>query len=183
MAITPAPWSSIDKSNRHILLQIPLPVLRALADSDLESAQAASEIKLTPYLISPRCVSVWKMRVTQIEEDPSDAVWVTRLVMDTETGAVVGRAGYHGKPNSSGMVEVGYSIDSSERRKGHARAVLRILLDVARGDESVRTVRASIRPDNTASRNLVEQYGFEQVGEQWDDVDGLEIIHEVSVVC
>jgi hypothetical protein len=39
-------------------------------------------------------------------------------------------------------------------------------------------VRASIRPDNTASRDLVLSYGFVAVGEQQDDVDGLEIIYE-----
>jgi len=44
----------------------------------------------------------------------------------------------------------------------------------------VHTVRASIRPDNVASRALVAQYGFVEVGEQWDDEDGLETVFEVS---
>jgi [ribosomal protein S5]-alanine N-acetyltransferase len=44
----------------------------------------------------------------------------------------------------------------------------------------VRTVRASISPDNIASRRLVEQYGFVEVGEQWDDEDGLERVFEVD---
>jgi [ribosomal protein S5]-alanine N-acetyltransferase len=40
-------------------------------------------------------------------------------------------------------------------------------------------VRATISPGNTASRRLVEQYGFVEVGEQLDDEDGLEIVYEV----
>jgi len=35
-----------------------------------------------------------------------------------------------------------------------------------------------ISPDNLASRALVSQYGFVEVGEQWDDEDGLETIFE-----
>lgn len=43
----------------------------------------------------------------------------------------------------------------------------------------MQTVRATISPDNEASRNLVLQYGFVEVGEQWDGEDGLETIFEV----
>jgi hypothetical protein len=44
----------------------------------------------------------------------------------------------------------------------------------------VRTVRVTISPDNVASYRLASQYGFTEVGEQWDDEDGLEIIYEVD---
>jgi RimJ/RimL family protein N-acetyltransferase len=55
-----------------------------------------------------------------------------------------------------------------------------VLLDRALHEQEVRTVRATISPDNTASRALVLQYGFVEVGEQWDDEDGLETIFEVD---
>lgn len=35
-------------------------------------------------------------------------------------------------------------------------------------------------PDNLASLALIDQYGFREVGEQWDDEDGLETIFEVA---
>jgi L-amino acid N-acyltransferase YncA len=44
----------------------------------------------------------------------------------------------------------------------------------------VRTVRVTISPDNVASYRLASQYGFTEVGQQWDDEDGLEIIYEVD---
>jgi hypothetical protein len=37
----------------------------------------------------------------------------------------------------------------------------------------------TIRPDN-ASYQSAPQYGFTEVGEQWDDEDGLEIIYEAG---
>ena len=79
------------------------------------------------------------------------------------------------------MVEVGYSIDPLYRRRGYARAALLTLIDAARHDPRVSTVRASIRPDNVPSRNLVDQYGFRVVGEQWDEEDGLETVLELNV--
>jgi hypothetical protein len=41
-------------------------------------------------------------------------------------------------------------------------------------------VRVTISPDNVASCRLALQYGFTEVGEQWDDEDGLEIVYEVD---
>jgi ribosomal-protein-alanine N-acetyltransferase len=182
MTITAAPWSSsVNGTSGRLLFQLPLPVLTALANGDLDTANSLSKLELTPYLISPECTGVWKMRRDQVELDPLDAVWVTRLVIDSETKAVVGRAGFHGPPNENGMVEVGYSIDTAERRKGHAKAALNILLDVARRDERIKVVRASVRPDNIASRSLIDKAGFREVGDQWDEEDGLEIVLEISV--
>jgi RimJ/RimL family protein N-acetyltransferase len=91
----------------------------------------------------------------------------------------VGRAGFHGPPDPSGMVEVGYAVDPVYRRLGYARAALEQMLQRAAREPSVHTVRASVRPDNEASLRLVMQYGFVEVGEQWDEEDGLEAIFEV----
>ena len=42
----------------------------------------------------------------------------------------------------------------------------------------VKTVRATISPDNAASLALIGSYPFVENGEQWDDEDGREIIFE-----
>ena len=39
-------------------------------------------------------------------------------------------------------------------------------------------VRASISPTNEASLATLRPFGFEAVGEQWDDEDGLELLFE-----
>ena len=80
-----------------------------------------------------------------------------------------------------GMVEVGYAVDPAHRRRGYARAALETLMDRARTEPDVRTLRATVSPGNTASLGLIAQYDFTEVGEQWDDEDGLEVIYEMSV--
>ena len=94
---------------------------------------------------------------------------------------MVGQAGYHGPPDPKGIVELGYAVDPAYRRQGYARAALVALLDRAVREPSIRRVRATISPDNNASSHLVApQYGFIEVGGQWDDEDGSETIFEVE---
>ena len=155
------------------------PVFAALADGDLAAANAVSPVPLTAAFVSPEWRGVWRLRHEQAQADPASAGWVTGVIWDEEQGVAVGRAGYHGPPDASGMVEIGYAVDPEHRRRGFARAALEALLERAAGEPDVRTVRVSISPDNTASWGLASQFGFTQVGEQWDDEDGLELVYEV----
>jgi RimJ/RimL family protein N-acetyltransferase len=121
------------------------------------------------------------MRLEQGERDPSCLRWVARAALAGPDGPVVGHAGFHGPPDESGMVEVGYAVDPAFRRRGHARAMVRALLAWAATEEGVTRVRAAISPANEASLATIRGFGFDVVGEQWDDEDGLEIIYEVRV--
>ena len=162
------------------LVQLSAAAIHALAAGDLAAANSAATITLTQDFVHPDNASVWRRRSRQIEADPVSAAWITRAIWDIDSQMVVGRAGYHGPPDAAGMVEVGYAVDPIHRRHGYARAALEALLRRAAREPSVRTVRATITLDNAPSRLLVAQYGFVEVGEQWDDEDGLETIYEVG---
>lgn len=162
------------------IVHLTAPVFRALASGDLAAANAVSPVPLPAYFAGPEWRSTWQRRGKQAEEDPASAAWVTGVIWDERLRMAVGRAGYHGPPDPSGMVEVGYAVDPAYRRRGYARSALEALLQRAAREPQVRTVRATISPDNVASYQLASQYGFTRVGEQWDDEDGLEIIYEVD---
>ncbi|WP_152365253.1 GNAT family N-acetyltransferase [Microlunatus speluncae] len=160
------------------LVQLPVPLLHELARGDGGPEAEGSDL-LTPYLIGEECAWLWRFRSGQVETEPADAPWISRLAVVPGITGAVGIAGFHGRPDARGMVEIGYRIDPQHRRNGYARASLETLLAVARDQPDVAVVRATISPDNVASRTLVEQYGFVEVGEQWDEEDGREIIFEV----
>lgn len=162
------------------IVHLTAPVFLALANGDLATADAASPVRLSECFAASEWRGVWKMRLKQVEENPASAAWVTGVIWDEVQQVAVGRAGYHGPPDSSGMVEIGYAVDPAYRRRGYARAALEALLQRAAREPQVRTVRVTISPDNVASYRLASQYGFTEVGEQWDDEDGLEIIYEVD---
>ena len=155
--------------------------LSALADADLDSASHLTGLPLTAYTVSDERIGVWRRRAVQVVETPEDLPWVTGVLVDDETGDVVGGAGFHGAPDDNGMVEAGYGVDPDHRRRGYARAALLLMIDRARSDPSVRVFRVTVSPENAASLGLVAQLPFIKVGEQWDDEDGLETIFELDV--
>jgi RimJ/RimL family protein N-acetyltransferase len=155
--------------------------LAALAAGDLAAAIELTGLPLTPYLVSEDRIGVWQRRTTQVVETPQDLPWVTGLLVDEDSGDVVGAGGFHAAPDENGMVEVGYGVDPAYRRRGYARAALVAMIDRARSDPSIHVFRVTVSPTNTASLGLVSQLPFLEVGDQWDDEDGLEIIFELPV--
>jgi RimJ/RimL family protein N-acetyltransferase len=79
------------------------------------------------------------------------------------------------------MVEVAYGVDPAFRRQGYGGALLATALDWAASVPAVTVVRASVSPDNVASLATLGPFGFEKVGEQWDEEDGLELLFERPV--
>jgi RimJ/RimL family protein N-acetyltransferase len=161
--------------------QLDLEALTSLADGDPTAASRSVGVFLSLAFDQPDWRGTWAMRAEQILQDPPSAAWVTGVTIDLETGEAVGGAGFHGPPDAAGMVEVGYAVLPQLQRRGYGAATLSALLARAAQEPTVRTVRASISPDNIASRQLVAPFGFVPVGEQWDEEDGLEIIYEVSL--
>lgn len=154
-------------------------VLEALIAGSIDRASAAFGRPLPPYLLEDSWL--WNLRLSQLEEDPASANWLVRVVVDADSREIVGHAGFHGPPDEHGMVEVGYTIHPDFRRRGYATATLGKLIAFAASDPSVTVVRASISPDNEASLATIAHNGFVQVGEQIDEIDGLELIFEVPV--
>lgn len=153
--------------------------MSALLDGDLSEAGRMAGVPLTEYFLTDRARWLWRFRLDQMAADPRHARWMVRQAVIGDGGAVVGHAGFHGPPDAAGMVEIGYSVVPRFRRQGYARATLVELLRRAAAETTVTTVRATISPDNTASLATIAGFGFVEVGEQWDEEDGLELVFEV----
>jgi [ribosomal protein S5]-alanine N-acetyltransferase len=152
--------------------------LTALADGNLDEASRVAGVVLPEYFGAPDALRLWQLRAGQVAGDAQSARWIARAAVAEPDGVVVGHAGFHGPPDADGMVEVGYSVDPAQRRRGYATAMLRELLRRAEAEPGVRTVRATIRPDNTASLATIAPFGFTANGDQWDEEDGLELIFD-----
>jgi hypothetical protein len=55
------------------------------------------------------------------------------------------------------------------------------MIDRAKRDPAAHVFRVTVSPGNAASLGLVAQLPFVEVGEQWDEEDGLETIFELQV--
>jgi [ribosomal protein S5]-alanine N-acetyltransferase len=82
-----------------------------------------------------------------------------RLVVERDTGTVVGGIGFFGPPQD-GEVEIGYGIVPSRQRRGYAtEAVQAMVADIFQLND-VQTVVANVDLDNPASIRVLEKSGM-----------------------
>jgi RimJ/RimL family protein N-acetyltransferase len=164
------------------LVSMSVPFMEALERYDLEAAER--EIGATvPAWMPGELENFLRFRLAQLAVDPSIRIWLGRVMVLTEAGGarhVIGSLGFHGPPDEQGRLEVGYSVDPARRRQGYAIESVRALFDWAHATFGIGRFIASISPINAASLALAAQLGFEQVGEQMDEIDGLELVFETT---
>jgi RimJ/RimL family protein N-acetyltransferase len=120
-------------------------------------------------------------RIPQVRADPSVNPWLIRLAVLRETGEIVGLVNFHDRPDADGVVEIGYRVIPRFRRQGYAREMAEVMWRAAAAHPAVRRLRATVAPDNAASRTIISGAGFTHVGEQIDPDDGLELVYERAV--
>jgi [ribosomal protein S5]-alanine N-acetyltransferase len=119
-----------------------------------------------------------RLRLEQLAADASEQPWLVRAIVLRASRRVVGSVGFHGPPDARGRVEIGYDVVAAQRRKGYARESVGALTGWAYATGRARVCVASVSPDNAPSLALVRSLGFRQVGEQIDEIDGLELVFE-----
>lgn len=150
--------------------------MRAMLDDDLARASLICHRQLPSFFLEEKWL--WRIRLDQLRTTPEDGPWLVRLVLLQPAGVVIGHAGFHGRPDAAGAVEIAYTVVPEHRGNGYAHAMLAALVDEAGRRPEVRLVRATISPDNASSLEVIRRGRFVHVGEQWDDVDGIELVFE-----
>ncbi len=168
----------IVRTARFDLVCLDLPVLEALIGGDLETARLLTGLPLDETTFSGDA-GVLVRRRDQLLADPSELPWLLRAVVDRKSGIVVGRVGFHSPP-VDGVVEIGYVVAPAWRRRGVAVEVAAGLIGMAR-DAGVRQCLGSFSPTNAGSRAVLARLGFGHVGEQMDEIDGLEEVHALAL--
>jgi ribosomal-protein-alanine N-acetyltransferase len=143
------------------LEHLTLPVFEALAAGDVASAERGLGLPLPAEFAAQ--VDIWAYMITLLAGRPENEDWVMQAVVADDV--VIGNAGFKGAPVAR-QVELGYRISSAHRRRGHAVAAVRLLLDRLEREPGVDTVVAAIDPVNTASVAVVTASGFEPDGDR-----------------
>ncbi|NUM55381.1 MAG: GNAT family N-acetyltransferase [Candidatus Hydrogenedentes bacterium] len=128
-----------------------------------------------------RDVAYLKRRRDQLAADPSYMPWCVRMIVLKETNSVIGQIGFHTPPAppelraiAPGGIEFGYRIYVPHRRNGYAREAAVGMMRWASMERGIDSFVVSISPDNAASQALARSLAFVKVGQQLDDVDGIE---------
>ena len=105
--------------------------------------------------------------------DARNSGWLGWYVIATLDGVptLAGTAGYKGRPDQKGEVEIGYGLAPAYHRRGIASAAARLLCQRALA-AGVTAVLAETLPDGTASQGVLAKAGFTRTGTRLDPDDG-----------
>ncbi len=117
----------------------------------------------------------------RLAEDPAYQPWSMRAIVLRAERRMVGGIRFHTRPDpedlhgyARGAVELGYGVFPAYRGRGYAQEAAQAVMGWARAAHGVRNFVASVSPGNAASLAVVARLGFVRVGEQIDDIDGIE---------
>jgi RimJ/RimL family protein N-acetyltransferase len=99
---------------------------------------------------------------TKLEKNPESSIW-SRIVIEKESGTLIGDIGCKGGPDSNGIVEIGYSIVPSVRNKGYATEMVIGLTKWLYNHPSITKIIAECLESNEPSAKVLEKSGFKRV--------------------
>lgn len=108
----------------------------------------------------------------RLQENPEELPWLCYLIILKSENTLIGSCGFKGKPDSSGMVEIGYEICKEFRNRHYASEAAGALIKYALGEDEVKVVRAHTLPDNLGSIKVLQNNGMVFIGQFSDPEDG-----------
>lgn len=82
------------------------------------------------------------------------------MIIEKETNAVIGDAGFKGRPDWRGAVDLGYGIISSARRQGYATEAAQGLIGWAFKQSGLKRITARCEASNAGSIKVIQGLGF-----------------------
>ena len=88
------------------------------------------------------------------------------IIVERAGNAVVGSAGFVGKPNQEGSIELGFGVHPGHRNRGYASEAARALVRWGLEQPGVDRVVATCDQDNIPSMRVLEKAGLVRLGEE-----------------
>jgi ribosomal-protein-alanine N-acetyltransferase len=151
------------QTRRLTLIACPTEFIDALARG-ADEAGLLLGLRLPDGWPDPELASFLPIYAGQLREDPSMLGYGVWLIVAKDTQTVIGSAGFQGKPDDAGLIEVGYGVHPDFRNAGYATEAVEALLEWAQEQQDVRGVLAHCDADNTPSIRVVQKAGLKATG-------------------
>lgn len=100
--------------------------------------------------------------IDKLEQVPAPSGFESWMIIDKDRKTLVGDVGFKGAPDAAGLVDLGYAITASERRKGYAVEAVEALIKWAFKQPEVKMITAKCKHVNAASTKTLMHLGFYQ---------------------
>lgn len=129
-----------------------------------EQDELAKELNISfvsPKINTEEAEAIEKSFLPALAEGLKDYLFYTMwLILRKEDRVVIGGICFHGSPDVSGEVEIGYGLESQFQKKGYMKETILAMLDWLRERDDVKSVIAETDPANIPSVSLLENCGF-----------------------
>lgn len=143
-----------------------VPATVELAEAQLRGREALGELldADVPNSWPPPLENRETMRWTRdhLRRDPEGTGWYAWFVLEKSGSRphLVGTAGFKGRPNADGVVELGYAIIHTAQGCGYATEATAALVEWAFRHDDARRVVADTLPDLVTSIRVLAKLGF-----------------------
>ena len=145
------------------LRQVPVGLARVLADPEANDPGSRSWARGFP-LPGTRVAARNVVRQAEAAGDGGSAQWGMFQIILRETGEVIGDIGFHGPPDETGTVEIGYGIVEQYRGRGLAGESAVAICGLAWSRPGVSRIIARTEEGNAASAGVLRHAGFREEG-------------------
>jgi Acetyltransferases, including N-acetylases of ribosomal proteins len=90
-----------------------------------------------------------------------DLFYTMWIMIEKKLKAIIGGICFHGEPDEKGEVEIGYGTDSDYQNKGYMTETIFGLIQWAKNDKRIQSIKAETDKTNTASIVVLEKNNFE----------------------
>jgi len=159
MSIRPARLTA----GRVDLRPVPAGLARVLADPEAEEPESRSWAPGYP-LPGTRVAARNLVRQADAAGDDGTGQWGMFQIILRETGEVIGDIGFHGPPDETGTVEIGYSLVEQYRGRGLTGESAVAICGLAWSRPEVTRIVAQTDEGNAASAGVLRHAGFREDG-------------------
>jgi len=160
-------------TDRLILVPFTAAAIQAMIAGDGDALDVATGAAFPrPVEAPPEMADALAFFRDRLIAQPAQLPWWGRVLVHRESAQAVGIAGFSGPPDERGIVVIGYSVYPAWQRRGIATEAVVTLVQWALQQPGVSRVRATIAPDNIASRRVAERAGMLPIGVTDDDEVG-----------
>jgi hypothetical protein len=95
-----------------------------------------------------------------LRADIRQRAWRIRVIVERQTGVVVGSVNMKGPPDEGGDVEIGWGVSEDRRRRGYAFEATAAVIGWAERQPGVESFSATIPETNLVSQRLARKLGM-----------------------
>lgn len=149
-------------SDRLIFIPFTLAIATSILDGNLEVLEILG-LKIDEDWPDKESIETLPKIIKNLELVEEPTGFESWMIIKQDNMAVIGDAGFKGKPNANGEVDIGYSIIEKEQKRGYGFETAKKLTDWAFSQQEVKFITASCLINNIASARILEKLGMQEI--------------------